>query len=337
MKPYIPYSILAAALACGMAQAVTSYTTPVGYVSLGNLDPGVASGSNAPAGSDTYIGIPVDRASEFSSVVDGVSGQMVSFAGTPLAGMDLTTVPYMLKIESGTLSGFYALIASKNDSSVTVEASIDLTGLLATDQVTIRKAWTLSALFSTATLPATGIQVFAFDGTEAGTNIQPNLSWAWDGTDWNNNLTLDIDNNAPLYPGEALIFRNESVTNVPSLVATGEVLTANARQTFVGAVAKTDNPFSFQASVGEPILTSGVSSIAVSGDSILVIPNNLVLLNKAAAKTYDYDGIGWADSETLDYIDATTKFEAGVAYIYRREAGGSTATISNQPDYVPSL
>ena len=340
MKPITIQSILAAAalLAPGALFAQTSATTiPVGYVTLGNTDPGVAGGASIPGGSDTYISIPLDRPDVYTGSVTNVDSAIVSVAGTPFAALNLTTLPHLVKVETGTLSGQYALISSKTDSTVTVAASALISGLQVGDMVSIRPAWTISHLFSGVTLPAVGLQVFAFDGTEAGVNIQANNSWAWDGTNWNNNISLEIDDNAVLYPGEALIIRNESVTNVASFVVNGEVFTSNARQTFVGAVSKQDNPFGFQSSAGEPINTSGVTAVAEPGDSILVVPNNLVTLNKAASKTYDFDGTGWVDSELLDYIDNTVLFQAGAAYFYRREAGEATVNISNTPDYVPSL
>jgi uncharacterized protein (TIGR02597 family) len=338
MKPKSIKSLLALALlAPGVLFAqTTAKTTPVGYVTLGNQDSSVADGSNLPAGSDSYISLPLDRPSVASVAVASVADGVVNFAGTPLASLDLLTQPHVLKIESGTLSGQYALITAESDSSVTVPADL-IAGLALGDKVTVRPAWTLGTLFASSNLPTSGIQVFAFDGTEVGVNIQPNNSWAWDGSNWNNNLSLELDDNAVLYPGEAIIVRNESTTNVASLVVSGEVIMSNARQSIVGADVKQDNPFGFQASVGEPVLTSGISSVAQAGDSILIIPNNLVLLNKAAAKTLDYDGTGWADSESLEYIDNTTLFESGVAYIYRREAGSGNGSFSNTPDYVPTL
>lgn len=336
MKPFLSYALLAAAAAAGVSFGqTTASTTPVGYVSVGN------SGA-APAGSDTYISLPLERAAEFSGQASGpATATTISLTGAAFTvdqwKDDADTPPYLLKIESGAKSGTIALIASNAAGTVTVDPSFDLTGVVATDKVTIRKAWTLKALFTGTTLPVSGLQLFAFDGAEVGINTQPNNSWAWDGTNWTNNLTLDIDDDAVLYPGEALVVRNASGTPITAFTVTGEVATAKSLVTIRGGATQQDTPISFVSSVGEPVITSGISAVAAIGDTILVIPNDLVALNKAASKTFTYDGTGWSDSDTLDYIDNTVKFEAGVSYIYRRAAGAPTVNWSDLPDYVSSL
>ena len=69
MKPYT-YSILAAALACGMAQgAATAYTTPVGYVSL-----------TIPASADSTVGQPLHRPTAFAGISTGITDDTVSVA-----------------------------------------------------------------------------------------------------------------------------------------------------------------------------------------------------------------------------------------------------------------
>ena len=65
MNKFISYSILAATAASGMAFGQTAYTTPVGYVSLGNA-------GAVPAHTDMSVAIPLQRPAEWSGTVSSV-------------------------------------------------------------------------------------------------------------------------------------------------------------------------------------------------------------------------------------------------------------------------
>ncbi len=332
MKPYIPYSILAAALACGMAQAVTSYTTPVGYVSLGDTTVGQPA---IKANTDVLVSLPLDRAPVFQGVSSSISGSTINFTGTSFG--DLTTTPHVAKIEGGTKSGLTGLITVNTGTSITVQLPTgeSLTGVTASNGISIRPAWTLATAFGT-TLPA-GTQLLAFSGTSSGINLSADLLYEFDGTDWLDGFTFDPANNVVVYPGESIFVRNNSASAITSLVVTGEVSTSNSRVLISNLAPGTgqDNYISFISPVDEAIGLSALGSIATPGDQVFEFDNNAAGINKSASYIVEWDGTNWLDGFTFDIVDTTFNFQGGKGYIVRRSAGapGGDTVWSNLATY----
>lgn len=139
MKTSISYSLIAAAMACGFANAqTTAYTTPVGYFTS------VIAGAGANPSADTYISSSLVQPTVFAGAANASpSGTTtVAFAGASVpAGLGLT---YVLEITSGPSVGWWSTVTSSTTSSVTVSDSFPA-GLAADVTVSVRKHNTLKS------------------------------------------------------------------------------------------------------------------------------------------------------------------------------------------------
>lgn len=331
MKTKISYSLLAAAMACGIAQgAATAYTTPVGYVSLGDTTPGQPA---IKAATDVHISIPLDRATKFAGAILSVSGNEITLKGTP--GLpSYTGTPHTLTITSGSKSGTIGLITANTATTVTVTVAngVDLAGVVLDDTCSISEAWTVLGLMGT-TLP-NGTQLFAY-AESAPLNPAPELIFEWDGSNWVDLLVSgDPADNTVLYPTETLVIRNVSASPITSFVVSGEVPTSNSRAVF--GAGPSDNASSFFSPVSEPIGTSGLSAVALPGDQVLGYDNSSAGQNKAPSTIHEWDGSDWVDLLVSGDPENTFPLGAGKGFFFRRASGGS-GTWSNLPSYVPSL
>jgi len=160
MKP-LTYSLIAAALACGFAAAqTTAYTTPVGYVSLGDTTAGQPA---VKANTDVFISIPLLNSATYAGTVASIAGNTITLSGTPgfTAGQFATpATPYYAMIESGAKAGQISIVSANGTGDVTValQTGETLESIVAGDQITLRKAWTVRG-FMGATLPA-GVSLF---------------------------------------------------------------------------------------------------------------------------------------------------------------------------------
>ena len=337
MKTYLPYSLILAAAASGMASgAETAYTTPVGYVSLGDTTTGQPA---VKAKTDVLVSIPMDRSATFRGVSSSIVGNTINFL-SPAFG-SFTATPYVFKIESGTKSGLIALISSNTASSVTVilPSGESLAGVTGADQISIRPAWTLQSALG-ATLPA-GTQVLAYSGSAAGINLGADLIYEFDGTNWLDGFTFGIADNVVLFPGESFIVRNNSTSPIASLVLTGEVPMSRSRNIVSNLALGTgqDNFITYISPVAEAIGASSLGLISTPGDQVFEFDNGLAGINKSASSIVEWDGTNWLDGFTFNIVDTTFKFQSGKGYIVRRAAtapGGDT-TWSDQTTYFPSL
>lgn len=329
MKPYT-YSLLAAALACGMAQgAATAYTTPVGYVSLGN------SGA-IPATTDMTLAIPLDRSAAYAGTTSSVSGSTLTLAGTPgFTVNQYTATPHVLKIESGTASGLVALISANTADTVTVlfQNSDSFAGVVATDKVSIRPAWTVKSLFAGNTLP-NFCELGVWEGS-VGTDLAPDKVYYNFNGDWFDQSDDSDANNIVVYPNEGFRLRNTSAVAISNLVISGEVPTANSRVFVNGDAVQNDTRISYFSPVEEII---GVANMGAGNfDQLLAFDVTASGLDNAPAFTYYYFGGSWFDAADDSDVTNTLKLQPGQAYIYRSEAGRADTLLSDQPTYVPTL
>jgi hypothetical protein len=328
----IPLSILAAAAATGLASAqTTAYTSPVGYVSLGDTTPGQPA---VKANTDVWISIPLAKPAVYAGTISVVSGNQVTLTGTPNLG-NLISVPHTLTITSGIGVGIIALITSNTTNSVTVSVAPgdSLSGVASPDSVKISPAWTVLG-FGGNTLP-TGTTLYTYP-TSASLNPAADGVYEWSGTDWIDNVnTGEPANNDVLYPGETLVLRNPTNTPVTSLIITGEVPTANSRIVVAAnGPAGADNPISFFSPVGEPIGTSGLAAFAQNGDTIYGYDNGLPGVNKAANSVHEFFNGDWVDQVNTGEPDNTFPVGAGQGFILRRPGTSAQAIWNNQQDYL---
>jgi uncharacterized protein (TIGR02597 family) len=335
MKTKITYSLLAAAAACGFAQAqTTAYTTPVGYVSLGDTTPGQPA---IKANTDVFVSIPLQLSSVFAGTVSSVSGNTITISGTPALG-SLTTIPHTITIGSGTKAGLIATVLTNTSDSVTVAvASGDsLTGIAAADKIVIRRAWTVGG-FMGSTFPS-GTQLLTLPDSSAFNPSAVGI-YEWDGTGWVDTVnTGDYADNDVLYPNETLIVRNQSATPITSFVVSGEVPTASNRVVIAAnGAGGADNAISYFGPVDEAIGLSGLSAIANSGDQILGFNNNSPGINKSATAILEYDGTGWVDTVNTGDYDPNFPLGSGQGFLFRRATASGAAIWSDTATYIPSL
>lgn len=332
MKP-LSYSILAAALACGLASAqTTAYTTPVGYVSLGNT-----AADNLPNDTDILVSIPLVQPTEWAGVVASVSGQTITMQGTPGWTEDqwvpVSGVPYVITGSSGDANGLTALIFSNDAGSLDVDPTSDISSLVATDTVVIRKATTLSNMLAGNTLPS-GLEIQLQTGLDVGINLAFGRVYTYFGT-WFDSSFGNAEN-VVIYPGESFLIRNTTGSSVPSLVVSGTVPTENARMSIVGqSGTQQDNPIGYTSPVGETLAEAGL--VGAVGDELLIYDNTELGINKASSAVYTSFGTAsWFDGSFNDVKDTLT-IGGGVGFKYRRIADVGDYEVSDEQNYIPSL
>lgn len=331
MKP-LTYALLAAAAACGLASAETAYTTPVGYVGLGNT-----AGVAVPANTDMTIAIPLDRPAVYAGATASTAGSTLTISGTPgFTVGQFTATPHILKIESGAGSGVIALITANTADSVTVafQNSDSFAGVVATDLISIRPAWTIGSLFAGNVLPD-NIEFSLWEGSTVGTDNAPDKIYYYFGGDWYDSADDSDGNSIVLYPNEGFRLRNTTGTGIATLTVTGEVPKANSRIFIKGGASAQDTRISFFSSVDEPIATSGLG--AADNDQLLSYSLTATGTDNAPSEIFYKFGSSWYDSADDSDVTATLKLKAGVGYVYRTAPGTPDTVSSNEPDYVPSL
>lgn len=334
MKTYIPYSLLAAIAACGFAYGQTAYTTPVGYVSLGDATPGQPA---IKGNTDVYISIPLEKSAVFAGVVGSVSASTITISGTPNLG-SLTTLPHTVTISSGANEGLIATILSNTSNTVTVAVADgdSLTGVSTSDSIVIRPAWTVLGLMGDS-LPA-GTQLLTLPGSSP---FNPSATgiYEWDGSGWVDTVnTGDYADTDVLYPNETLIVRNQSASPISSFVVSGEVPSVKNRIAIASNGANgADNAISFFSPVDEQISLSGLSVIANAGDQILGFDNGSAGINKSATSILEYDGTDWVDTVNTGDYEPTFPLGSGRGFLFRRSSASASAIWSDSATYLPTL
>ncbi len=331
MKTYLPYSLILAAAASGMAfGAETAYTTPVGYVSLGNA-------GSVPATTDMPIAIPLERAAAFAGTVASISGSTVTITGTPgFTLTQFTAIPHVLKIGSGAKSGLTALVSgtpTSNTVTVLFQNTDSLASVVAGDKVSIRPAWTVKSFVTATTLP-NFCEFGVWEGS-TGVDLAPDKVYYNFAGNWFDQADDSDANNIVIYPNEGFRLRNTSATAVAGLVVSGEVPVANSRVFVNGEAAQQDNQISYFSPVDE--LLGNANLGAGNFDQLLAFDVTATGFDNAPAFTYYYFGGTWFNAADDSPVSATVSVKPGVRYIYRAEPGRADTLLSDQPTYVPSL
>ncbi len=332
MKTHLSYSLILAAAASGIAfGAETAYTSPVGYVSLGNA-------GSVPANTDMSLAIPLERASEWTGTVASVSGNVITLTGTPGFAVNQwvnSVTPYVVKMGSGTKNGQISLVtvSSANTVTVALQDTDTLSGIVSGDSVSIRKAWTIGSFFSGNTLP-NNIEVSLFNGA-AGTDNAPDKIYYYFAGVWYDASDDSVATSVVLYPNEGFRLRNTTNAAITNLVVSGEVPRNNSRIFIAGAAGVQDTRISFFSAVDEPIASSGLG--VSDNDQLLSYSVTATGTDNAPSAIYYKFGPSWYDASDDSDVTSTLKLKAGVGYVYRAAAGTATTTSSNTPDYVPSL
>ena len=176
MNPLIPYTLLAAAAACGLAFG-QAYTTPVGYVTI-----------DCPANSDTIVGLPL-RIPAVSAAALSANPEVAGSTATLTFGSAAFTAgafanTHYVKFVDGPAAGKWFTATANTATTITVDLNGASLAAVSGNRAEVIKFWTLSELFNPAqstTDPATtGNAIVASTSTLAGGRrtqlFIPNLS-----------------------------------------------------------------------------------------------------------------------------------------------------------------
>ncbi len=150
MKTYIPYSLILAAAASGMAfGAETAYTTPVGYVTQA-----------LPANQFTLAGLTVQQPTKAAGIIDAESASPKSVTDNEVNFTTLLTAgaTYILELPNGTIQE----ITAWSGSVLTTPDDITAFVVPGTTTYKLRKASTVSDVFG-----ATNTVAALTSGTDA--------------------------------------------------------------------------------------------------------------------------------------------------------------------------
>jgi uncharacterized protein (TIGR02597 family) len=319
-----PSHLLALAfLTSSQALFAQVYTTPAGYVSLGNT---AAATNNVPANTDVFVSIPMFKSAAYSGQVASVTANTVTVKGTPAFALNTwTATPHVLVIETGTKSGVIVPIMSNTADTLTVDMGVFSTsGILTDDDLTIRPAWTIESFMAGAS-SRTGVQLLTFSNTQLNVNNSANGIYFFDGTNWRDSEGA-LANNVILYPGEGFIVRT-GATPIADFTITGETpLAASYVPLGERAGGKRDTIFSYVSPVSETLGSSGLG--ITSGDVLLAFNNNTAGRNKSGVPYFYTGGGNWVDSEGAPANSFS--LEGGKAYVFRRANAAANQYVISQ-------
>lgn len=226
MKTKISYSLLAAAMACGLAQGqTTAYTTPVGYVTS-FIGPNASGNSE---GATTMISSSLVNPTVFAASASiAPTGSVVTFASGVPADLDST---YMLEITDGTQEGWWSAVSASNSSLNTITVNDALPASLpAGVKVSVRKFTTVQDVFGdntpglapfSNTQPFDNIQILDPE-TQAATTI------IYVGNRWEDAVSEEPAGSVIIYPGTAALVIHRANTTLP-VVVSGTVKTTKTQ------------------------------------------------------------------------------------------------------------
>lgn len=319
MRSFISVFFVALVVSTSVMSQTSGSTQPVGVMKI-----------SIPAHTDFAFGIPLRRASVYQGVIQSISGNSITLAGSPAWSTDQFayasgTQPntYYALIGSGAKEGLFAKITANDSGSITVSANSgdDLTSIYTNvvdgtgDVIDIIPYWTPSTLFPG--MPA-GTQLLIYSSTTVGINLAANAIYVFSGTTWFQGATVVDD--VPFEPLRGVTIRanNGAVANYRFK---GHVPMEKHRMVLqtLAASTKQDIRFYYNSPVAESI---GTTSLGISpGDQLLVFDNAATGTNKAASQILVWSGSAWFQSA----VDVTNTFslQPGTSYILRKNQTSS--------------
>jgi uncharacterized protein (TIGR02597 family) len=363
---HLLYPLLALAASAGIASAqATSYTTPVGYLTL-----------TTPANSDASLSIPLARQPAVTTAVTAaVSAATITVKGSGIAANQFQYADgsqddtFMARFTSGGEVGRYYTVISNTASSdagtpldpaddtftITLDSSVTVA---VDDSVSITPYWSLNTLFPGGDGVGTSADPFnptAFvlfqDQVGTGANRAPDKLFFYfdDGANgpdngWyeNGNLGAGKQDDLVLNPDDLFLIRNSTGTPV-ELTVSGEIPVVGHKTDLIIAAVVNDNyiaqPFPVDVTLAQSNLQQ---SGALAGSSDPFNPTDFVLVyddaaagfNKAASTIYFYfdDGAsgpdnGWYINGDLGAgkVDTSALLKAGRAFVVRKGSGSPSS------------
>lgn len=313
-----------AALAFSTTASKAVETDPVGFVSV-----------TVPANSDVALGTPLGRASEFKGVIQSITGNTITLAGTPNFGVNALvysngTQPktYYLRIDSDSKEGLCLPISANGTASVdiTIPSGEDLTGVLTNaangigSSVSIVPYWTINTLFTGA---IAGTQILVTSTATAGINL-PTTTYTFNGTNWLKGPTASNDDF--LLVTQGVTVRNNSTTTALTLSVTGSVPMTSHRMRLATLAPNTRQDIRFFYNSPVPEVVGSVFNVGslVPGDQLLYIDNAASGKNKPSI-TLVWNGTNWLQGPTA--VTNTFTLQPGQSYLFRKNQSASPSSV----------
>lgn len=312
-----------------------------------------------PAGSDTYLGVPLRGEVAFEGTITAagdvaagkrlVLGEAGDLVPGALAG------GHYLRVVDGAHAGEYFTVVANDDVGVTVDALGDpLAGLAGGDRVRLVRHRTLVELLppatQTALVPSTGN--FSFQRRSevlfpdlAGTGIKRALNRRFfiAGGEWREDASGFPNADAVALPPDAfLVVRQPASSGARVFAVAGTVEPdATSSRVFAEAGADNDNHFIQTRPVAVRLGALGLESVFTASagnfsfqrkDELLLWDNAQLVLKKAPSRRYFRVGSGWReDTAGFPAADAV-ELAPGAALILRKKADGvGSVAIWTQP------
>jgi hypothetical protein len=266
MKTYIPYSLLAALAACGMASgASTAYTTPVGYETI-----------SLPAGVEYNVtGLRLHSPNSAAGLLTAVASSKVSDSTTNFDTLLTAGKTYILEIKTGAKAGLIQEIVSwgtgsgNTSNDLVTSANLAALGVAVGDQYSLRVAPTLETTFVAGTV------LTGFTATQADNVWIPNGLGGYDkyyksavtGNPWKNAANNANTPNVPIIYQDGIIVQKRAASPSSSVVVSGEVKkSATITPLLAGTVSVPSyNLISTVYPAGATLFTAGIKSSLLAG------------------------------------------------------------------------
>jgi uncharacterized protein (TIGR02597 family) len=319
-------ALLAACAGFTHGQVVTA---PVGFVSV-----------TVPAASDAALGAPLSRAEEFQGVIQSITGNTITVAGTPgwtanqfvyASGTQPKT--YYARIDSGTKEGLIATIASNGTGSVTLTlpSGEDLTNISTNaalvspattgDSISIAPYWTPASLITGV---VAGTQLLRFSASTAGINLPSSSVYVFSGTNWMQGVS--VVNDVTFGSFEGFVLRNNSAS--PQTISiTGSVPMTGVRSKLYTLAANTsqDQRLFYNSPIPESIGNVFPPTSLAAGDRLLVFDNAASGKNKGASAVLVWTGSAWMQGVTN--VTTTFQLQPGTSYVLRKNQTSSPSSV----------
>lgn len=324
----------------------TATTDPVGFVSVSVL-----------ANSDATLAVPLNRTAAFKGVIQSISGNTITVAGTSPAwqtspmifvqSLPSQTNTYAVQFATGAKEGMTASITANGANTVTIQlASGDnLTGVKTEavdgtgngDHIDIMPYWTPSTLFSTT--PPAGTELIGFANPDNGVNVGASEVYDRTGASaWEDGINGGDASHFPLPFGSSFIFRNNTASAL-SLSLVGSVPMTKNRVRISTQANNTDQDVAigYLSPIPERLSTIGLPPYNPADPTN---PNNLKQGEVASANAL---GFPVANGDTIIGFDNNELgINKGAAEVYQWtgssfEDGINGGTISNTVTLKPGF
>ncbi|MBE7497900.1 MAG: TIGR02597 family protein [Verrucomicrobiaceae bacterium] len=306
----------------------TAASDPVGFVTV-----------NVPANSDAVLAVPLSRASVFKGVIQSISGNTITVAGTSPAwttNQFVQALPgqvntYAVQIASGTKEGMTGKVTANAANSVTIQLdpAEDLSGVQTEavngagngDHIDILPYWTPASLITSAV--SNGSQILLLEATTAGINLSSSGSFGFDSGAWVDENTFEAADHAPLAFGRAFIFRNGGASVGISMAGS---VPMTKHRIIIRSFGAGDQDVAVGFSSPVPTRIGSVGLSFTEDDQLLVFDNTASGQNKSASQVLYYTtGDGWVD-ETFSPVGTSFMLQPGQGYIFRKKGTGAAGT-----------